>query len=487
MPKLIVTLLLLLAGFCVNAQTFDSTYKTTHDSIFVKNVGHKISFPYDSSYYVKAVIDTTVKHDSIYKVNYIVVTDIYKPVIFRTSHDSTVSALSPYVVKTKHDTTFWKCPPQRKCRWVTNSTTHDTTKYNIVTATVTATHDTTFLQKFFDTAHLVKDSIGLFIHDSIFLRNVLVSHIAFKDSIIFLDSPYIAKTTHDTIVKVPIPIGFGAKLQGSVDDQLVSLQALNATWVRTSVILQSFTGIEKGLDKYLDAGLKVACNLRWTNVVPSPFCTDTLSYIAKEKLFLDRYAEKIKKNGGVILCENEPMNLGYYGTAPIENYITLLKVFVRIAQPYNINTSDGCLFIEYLDAARTGNIPDRIKDKIATQAKLIAAYKTIPLTYINVHVAIHDDALETDMIKNALTYLRTQTGKLNVITNEYHYETCTAKSGITTKTISEWRKSGVLICIVWSGDQLEGEPSTSGNSPAMALSLDAALTPLGISQRDAIK
>jgi len=281
---------------------------------------------------------------------------------------------------------------------------------------------------------------------------------------------------------------FGAKLQGDVDSQIVALKAMGATWVRTGIILSQYTGgRDKAIDKYFAAGLHVALNLTWSATKPAPFCTDTTLYANKLRLFFKTYAADFIKNGGFVMCENEPMNLGYYGSAPIEDYITLCKIFVRIAAENGIKSADGCTFVEYLNLARTGNWSSRFDEKMATQKKLLAAFKTIPFTYLNVHLLIKDDQLQTDLIKNSLDYLRAQTGHDLVVTNEYHFENCTAGSGIAKTTIAEWKKAKVGVCIVWSGDKVDGVLLKGGNSEADALSNGTVLTDFGKDYSAAIK
>jgi hypothetical protein len=201
------------------------------------------------------------------------------------------------------------------------------------------------------------------------------SKIAYWDSAVTTCHTDTLKGLRDSIPPAFIVTEFGAKLQGDVDSQIVALNKMGVTWVRSGLILGSYNGErDKGIDKYFANGFHVALNLTWSATKPSPFCTDTALYASKLRLFFKTYAADFIRNGGFVMCENEPMNLGYYGDAPIENYIALCRIFVRIAAEYGVQSADGCTFVEYLSMASAGSWGSRLDAKIATQAKLLAAF-----------------------------------------------------------------------------------------------------------------
>lgn len=288
--------------------------------------------------------------------------------------------------------------------------------------------------------------------------------------------------TCDTTLPEIIKPAFGAKLQGRIDEQVAALKSMGAAWVRTGLIISAFNGADKSLETYLDNGFKVALNLTYNATKPAPFYKDLVNYEKKLREIFTKYGARLAASGSILLCENEPSNDGYYGTAPIADYLKLLEVLTRVAHEYNIKVADGCTFIEYLYLITQGSYPDRYEANVQQQKEIIAGLRTIPVDYVNVHLAVHDDTITPGMIKAACDYLWANTGK-PVITNEYHYENCTAGSGIVEQTINEWIKAGVQVCIVWSGDGA----GSGGNSPADALSIGSTLTKLGEDQRDAIK
>lgn len=304
--------------------------------------------------------------------------------------------------------------------------------------------------------------------------------------------PPVTKISCDTVYP---QIEFGAKLQAEPDTAIVGLKALNAKWVRTGMILGTYTGGRlKDVDKFLAAGLKIALNVKWTATTPAPFCRDTTTYAAKYRLLLSAYATEIKQGKIIFICENEPLNVGYYGLDPIENYITLCRLFVRIAGEYGAATADGCSFVEYLNILQTkANYATKLDTKIENQKKLIAAFRTIPFTYLNVHLVIKDDTIPVDMIMKALNYLRDSSGHKLIMTNEYHYENCHSSrdkikpSRIVFTTTAEWKKGNVVICIVWSGDTINGVLLSGSNSDADGFTNGSILTNLGLDLVEAQK
>jgi hypothetical protein len=291
----------------------------------------------------------------------------------------------------------------------------------------------------------------------------------------------------------PFVMESGAKLQGKVADQITCLKAMGARWTRTGVILGEYTGEAiNSLDAYFGAGLKVACNLTWSAVKPSPFCTDLKLYEAKLRLIFDRYAPKFKETGSVFLCENEALNPGYYGLAPIADYIALCRLFVSVAAEYGVFTADSCSFIEYITLVKAGTWPNKLQTKVQNQIALLYAFKEIPFTFLCFHYAVKSNTFQVNQIAEAMDFVRDWTGHNDLITNEFHLEDCTSTqntlnpSGTVAGIMQEWYKGRALICIVWSGDHLEGTPETDGNSPADAFSLDAELTGLGNDLKNAI-
>lgn len=482
-------------GAFLASNTKDSTYITSHDSTFKTTASKTIKVAYSVTYKVDETVYTTISHDSTALKEVPITETVITPYNAPTTHDSTYMTPVSSTYKTSHDSSYYSCWRFlwifKGCNLKTTKTTHDTTAISLKPTIRSITHDTTLFKTELDTVDYKTEPYNIFItHDSEYVSTKWVTETKYKDSTIYVDSFYNAITSHDTTVKVIIVVPpptdtikteFGAKLQGKVAEQIAALQSLNAQWTRTGIIVSMFNGADKGLETYFDNGLKVALNLTYNATKPAPFFTDLVVYEKRIRDIFVKYGARLKETGSIVLCENEPSNDGYYGNAPISDYLNLLRVLVKVAHEYGVKVSDGCTFIEYLSLMQQGSWPSRLDDKIKEQREIIAGLKEIDVDYLNVHLAIQNDELLDGMIKNSCDYLRTETGKNNVITNEYHYENCTAI--IVPKTISEWKKAGVIVCVTWSGDGA----ASGGNSPADALSIGTTLTSLGIAQRDAVK
>lgn len=207
-----------------------------------------------------------------------------------------------------------------------------------------------------------------------------------------------------------------------------------------------------------DKGKKVLQNVNWTSQSPTPFFTDIVTYTVK----LERFIELLGNNKPeVLVIENEETNESYY-TGPVEDYITLLSTAINIAHSYGIAVTNGGLTIRvltwlvYKDLVLKGKtdralkfaqhcIPDVelralnkpgtnpvMDQKISDGKKLVAAYKSLPLDYVNIHfyepvkyrnTATAEDIVDADVhatphaLGRIVKYLKRETGK-DVMSNE---------------------------------------------------------------------
>lgn len=268
---------------------------------------------------------------------------------------------------------------------------------------------------------------------------------------------------------------FGAKLQGSFDEQLAAANALGIKYIRPNgVDLSIYNGFEQGIDKWFDAGIGIVQNINYKeSSAPIPYCTDLVWYRDILSQFLEVYAKKID----VAVIENEPQNDSYF-KGPISNYVAQLKVAVEVCHKYAVKITDGSINIAAVNMIAAGIGKDKKTGKyknknIQQTADLITAYKTIPLDWVNVHAMISSKYHAGDIMK-AVKYLRAQTGH-QVMSNEHHYESGTPD--LLTNTINEWRDAEVAYCLVWGG---------GGGSPADALNTGGSLTALGTAYKNAI-
>lgn len=273
---------------------------------------------------------------------------------------------------------------------------------------------------------------------------------------------------------------FGALISGNtnIDDEIKIMQKLGVQYVRYAIILKDFNGTDKGYEKWVNAGYKVLLNLNYDNVLsatgkksPVPFPTNMTEYRRLLEKVLDKYHPE------VAVIENEPCTDQYH-SGPIENYITMLKTAADVCNKRGIKVTDGGLHVDYVELVMSG----MAKDGNALETKkLIDAYKTMNLTYVNTHAKGPFDRFGSQTTYPAGTleddadYLRNQTGK-PVMCNEYNQEN--TSTTLMTGAVGGFKKGKYIYVIARSGSA--GDDGASLNS-------GLSLTPLGIAYRDAIK
>ena len=272
---------------------------------------------------------------------------------------------------------------------------------------------------------------------------------------------------------------FGALLSGSttIDDEIKVCEKLGVNYVRYAIILKDFTGIDKGYEKWVNAGYKVLLNLNYDNVTslsgkrnPVPFPTNMTEYRNLLENVLDKYHPEIA------VIENEPTT-DVFHSGPIENYITMLKVAVDVCNKRGIAVADGALHVDYVEQVMNGVLRD---GNIKETQKLIEAYSTMNLTYVNTHVAAPFRNSSTSRypdghLEEIADYLRAETGK-PVICNEYNQQN--TSNTLMTTTVGGFENSDFKYVIARSG---------SGDDKGASLNNGTSLTPLGVAYRDAIQ
>lgn len=271
---------------------------------------------------------------------------------------------------------------------------------------------------------------------------------------------------------------FGVLISGNtnIDDEIIVCEKLDVNYVRYAISLKDFTGIDKGYEKWVNAGYKVLLNLNYDNVSnvsgkknPVPFPTDMVEY----KKLLEKVLDKYKPEIAVI--ENEPTTDQFH-SGPIENYITELKTAVDVCNKRGIKVADGAIHVGYLSQVMNGWATEG--NALETK-KLIQAYKTINLSYINTHVkspfGSNQNKYPDGTLEDYADYLRTETGK-PVICNEYNQHN--TSTTLMTGTIGGFQSGDFKYVIARSG---------SGDQDGASLNKGTNLTALGIAYRDAIQ
>ena len=240
--------------------------------------------------------------------------------------------------------------------------------------------------------------------------------------------------------------------------------------------------------------------------------TKILNHILVNVLFIILLSTIIltKYKPEVAVIENEPANDGNY-TGPIEDYFTELSTAITVCHAQGVKVSDGalhtgmvCILVyqdylsrglqqkaddfanralssNYLRAAQGKGSAD-INAKLDKCKKMITAYSTMDLDFVNMHWyeplnTTNDPSLSAPGVaKEVAAYLRKSTGK-QVLTNEFGQTN--QLPTLVTSQVNEFRLAGLAYAIDFSG-------TSGGGIGAQTLNIGTTLLPNGIAYRDAV-
>lgn len=269
---------------------------------------------------------------------------------------------------------------------------------------------------------------------------------------------------------VKVQTQFGAILvSGDVDQNINIAKQLGITCFRTSQNLDTWKGYNSTVDKYVKSGFKVLLNLNVTSSTngASAFMKDMVKYRKLIEAVVTKY-----RSLELMVIENEATTDKFH-TGPIEDYIALLKVAVDVCHQYGIKAADSGMALAYVQAVMSGHTS---KTNEKETAKMIEAFKSIDLDYVNIHNAFSGNSFPVDGLTKVVNWLRNETGK-EVMSNEWHLET--ASVSLMKDVVAAWKNVGVAYSIIYSGDS-----ASNKNSP---VSIKTTLTDIGKAYRDAIK
>jgi hypothetical protein len=270
---------------------------------------------------------------------------------------------------------------------------------------------------------------------------------------------------------------WGAQLTGTIDQRVTVLNKFGVKYIRLGVNeLKNFNGNVTTYKTFTQKGFKVVLNINWQgptgsgdNRKPVPFPTDMTKYKQQLTKLLKAYKPEIA------VIENEP-TVDIFHSGRIENYITELKTAVSVCKQFNVKVADGALHVPHIQEVMSGKAGSGNALEVK---KLIAAYKTIDLDYVNVHTngptGKDPDVYTPGVLKKVADYLRNQTGK-PVMSNEWSVHNSSAD--LVRNMVSEFKKAGFKISMVYSNT------STSGAKP---LHKGTSLLSNGVAYSNSIK
>jgi hypothetical protein len=281
---------------------------------------------------------------------------------------------------------------------------------------------------------------------------------------------------------------FGVLVHGMMDvnTKMNVAKDLGVSYVRYAVILQNWKGSDPNVDNITSRGFKIIMNVNWGlpqaqgMKSPVPFPRDMTQY----KRILNDVLDKCKPE--LVVVENEEL-IKQYHTGPVEDYITELQTAVDVAHSKGLKVTNGGLtnkeltllvYHDYLDRGMSHEANDFANrtmkpawltgpdaDDLYNKAKkLIEAYKTLPLDYVNIHIyepiknmsgGTRNDvtSITPNAIKEIIEYVARATGK-KVITNESG--TRSNSPDLATQMLEEFAKENMEYVIWFSGDGAGG-------------------------------
>ncbi len=295
------------------------------------------------------------------------------------------------------------------------------------------------------------------------------------------------------------------------------VKALGVNYTRAKIDIKTWNGSSNACDAYTAAGLKFLLNVNYAvprNAVgdhnPVPFPTDMAAYSNALNSILDKYKPE------VLVVENEEDNPLYH-TGSAEDYLTELKTAIDIAHKRGIKVTNGgitvrevCLIVyddlmqkgrkkeamDFVTKAAPPALVQRVQNtnnkmiqrQIEFGRKILAAYKTLDLDYVNFHwyepVKMRGKGGDADfdaaIFSYVADYIKTATGK-PVMSNEFGV--LQPSPELVKNILHAVRNAGLAYGIFYSADG-----GTEGSGKAVALQ-DAGgnLKENGVAFRDFIK
>lgn len=283
----------------------------------------------------------------------------------------------------------------------------------------------------------------------------------------------------EVIVVPPVKPIFGVKIQGDLktEDQIAVVKLLNLEATRPSgVAMDTYTGLPSGVKKFLISGLFCTLNFSYTNTSGSntvEHLPPTLMSTFKSKFELFCKDLVPYKDNIVLVCENEPINRGYF-TGDFSNYIEELKASVEIASKYGIKVVSGCVHIELVEAVRLGMTGDT---RITDTKRILDTEKALGVAWTNIHDQYNKGEWSVYDFGATVEWLSNYTGH-PVGSNEISMKLAPAHIAVDYMNFA--KKCGMPVLVFWSGDTFNGTLLPGGNSDADAFNDGYKLSDIGL-------
>jgi hypothetical protein len=231
---------------------------------------------------------------------------------------------------------------------------------------------------------------------------------------------------------------------------------LGTPFMRDTVVLQNFEGVDKSLDKMIASGVDISVTVNWgdqnTGIIPFP--TDLQEYKTRLRSFYNAYSSNSQIK--MYVCENEPFNDKYHsGTA--EQYIAELKAFVNVSKTKGLNCiSSGALSVQAVNAISQGKTMGLAQRSLDFNKAMLDALRTVNVDYVDFHTQGNGTSYPAKMIPNVATYVRNYTGKDTMVSDEWHLQNLASDSVgdiMMQQMIEQFKQGGFLYSMYISGTQ----------------------------------
>jgi hypothetical protein len=148
-------------------------------------------------------------------------------------------------------------------------------------------------------------------------------------------------------------------------------------------------------------------------------------------------------------------------------YIEELKVFARVCNEFGVKCADGAIHVDNVAIVMNGGKGNKNTPQVK---ELLDAYKTLPLTYVNLHFRVFTGGYPAGKLKTVADWTRNYTGH-PVMSNEWH--TPAGDVNILNDIISQLKEAEYVYALKWSGGDYDSRLSQGSN-----------LTDYGIDYRD---